>query len=51
MLEPQHDQALQDADADRVIDVDRSKLGVDEALFWQVCVFCEAYLGPEDADE
>jgi len=43
-----------DADADRVIDVDREKLTEDEALFWKVCVFCEAHLGPEykdDADE
>lgn len=43
-----------EADADRVIDVDRDKLAADEALFWKVCVFCEAYLGPEhkeDTDE
>jgi hypothetical protein len=36
-----------DTDADRVIDVDREKISADEALFWKVCVFCEAHLGPE----
>jgi hypothetical protein len=36
-----------DADADRVIDVDREKISADEALFWKICVFCEAHLALE----
>ena len=37
----------EDKNADHVIDVDKDKISADEELFWKVCVFCEAQLGPE----
>jgi hypothetical protein len=40
-----------DADADRVIDVDREKLSPNEALFWKICVFCEAHLGLQSKED